>query len=158
MEKNCEAVELGPAQMNSGPGQFKPTAVPPVSGSGRSGARRRPCQTPLPATPRSVWRVTPPHRLDAGYKRTTTPAADSSFSFSFSAANRSLTAAAQRRLAVAPTTHFSIPSGQRTPSSSRCFRPTPCSSSSTPSTPASDHAAAVRHPPVRARLRAAQRR
>jgi hypothetical protein len=77
-------------------GRFKPTAAPPVSGSGAEHLRRL-VSAAIPARPRR-WRRPGrpgawlnPHHLDAGYKRATTPAANSSFFLLHFRRNRSST-------------------------------------------------------------------
>jgi hypothetical protein len=68
-------------------------------------------------------------------------------------------AAAAHHLLAGVLAHCSsILSAQRIPLSSRCFCPQFCSSSTPPPTSTTDLGAAVRHPPVRAHLRAAHRR
>jgi hypothetical protein len=116
---------------SAAPGQSTRAAIPSdhVTGDAPVGLARVP--TPL----------TPP----AGYKKRRTLAAKGPFSSTFPLQPRAPPAAVQRRLAVAPTTHFSIPSGQRTSVSSRSFCPGFCSSRPTPSTSAPDHAAVIRH-------------
>jgi hypothetical protein len=136
--------------MNSEGRSFKPTRRPTCQWPG---AGDRACADAAAVAAGPAHRRPPvapahdptPPPAPSGYKRASTRQRNPLFLLSIFAATRAPPAAAQRRLAVAPTTHFSIPSGQRTSASSRCFCPTACSSSHTPSTPALDHAAVVRH-------------